>query len=470
MTQALWTSKEVALATSGVATSDWSASGVSIDTRTLKKGDLFVALHGPTFDGHDFVAEAMARGAAAALVDKGGEGANLLKVEDTMTALEALGRAGRTRSRASIIAVTGSVGKTGSKEALKLALGGQGETCASVGSLNNHWGVPLSLARLSPSAAFGVFEIGMNHPGEIHPLSMMVRPNVALITTVEAVHSAFFDSDEAIADAKGEIFNGIEPGGAAVLNRDNGHYHRLVAAARASGITRIISFGTGDEADFRLLEANPDNGGTHIRADLGGSVLTYRLSTPGIHWVLNSLGVLAALAAAGGNIAEAAEALSDLEAPTGRGRFHLIQTGCGEVTLIDESYNASPVSMRAAIAVLGQTRPTGRGRRIAVLGDMLELGSGAASLHGALAEVLVREGIDLVFTAGRDMAFLSDALPPAMRGGHAINSELLLPMLVETLAEGDVVVVKGSLGSKTGLIVQALLGLDAHSKRTVNGD
>ena len=466
----LWTSSEAALATSGEAISEWSASGVSIDTRTLQKGDLFVALHGPNFDGHEFVDEALAKGAVAAFVDKNISADKVLKVADTMAGLEDLGRASRARSAASIIAVTGSVGKTGSKEALKLALSEQGETYASAGSLNNHWGVPLSLSRMSGQAEFGIFEIGMNHPGEINPLSRMVRPNVALITTVEAVHSEFFDTDEAIADAKAEIFAGLIHGGAVVLNRDNRHFLRLHAAARAKGIDRIIGFGTWDEADFRLLDAVSDNGGTIIRANLGGALLTYRLAIAGHHWVVNSLGVLAAIAAAGGNVNDAAEVLGGMEAPAGRGRFHLIHTGAGEVTLIDESYNASPVSMQAAIEVLGQTAPTGDGQRIAVLGDMLELGSGAAQIHTNLAEVLIREGIGLVFTAGRDMAYLADALPPAMRGGHASNTELLLPMVIEALSSGDVIVVKGSAGSKTGIIVEALLGLDAHSKRTVNGD
>jgi UDP-N-acetylmuramoyl-tripeptide--D-alanyl-D-alanine ligase len=471
----LWISKEAMQATDGISTTDWSAAGVSIDTRTLKKGDLFVALHGPNFDGHDFVADALAKGAAAAVVDgEVSDDAFMLKVDDTMVALEALGRASRERSQAAIIAVTGSVGKTGSKEALKYVLSRQGEVSASEGSLNNHWGVPLSLARMPALTDYGIFELGMNHPGEINPLSRMVRPHVALITTVEPVHSEFFDSDEAIADAKAEIFAGLEPGGAAVLNRDNKHFHRLAAAARAKGIDRIIGFGTWDEADFRLLNAVIEKGGTVVRADLGGSMTTYRLSIPGEHWVVNSLGVLAAIAAAGGNVGEAADAFGGMEAPKGRGCFHLIHSGGGEITLIDESYNASPVSMRAAIEVLGQTEPTGSGRRIAVLGDMLELGHNAPGLHANLAENLVRESVDLVFTAGRDMAHLSEALDPAMRGGHAINSELLEPMVREALQPGDVVVVKGSAGSKTGLIVEALLGLDENTgnvaKRVVNGD
>ena len=471
----LWTSKEAAEATGGSSTSDWSAMGVSIDSRTLNEGDLFIALHGPNFDGNGFVADALSKGAAAAVVDGDmHEAAFSLKVDDTLAGLEALGRAARARSRASIIAVTGSVGKTGSKEALKYVLSRQGKTTASEGSLNNHWGVPLSLSRMPARTDYGIFELGMNHPGEINPLSRMVRPHVALITTVEVVHSAFFDSDEAIADAKAEIFAGLESGGTAVLNRDNRHFHRLAAAARAKGIDRIIGFGTWDEADFRLLNAVPENGGTVVQADLGGSLMTYRLSMPGEHWVVNSLGVLAVVAAAGGNVEEAADALGGMEAPKGRGRFHLVHTSGGEITVIDESYNASPVSMRAAISVLGQTDPANGGRRIAVLGDMLELGDNSPRLHAGLVEVLEREKTDLVFTAGRDMTHLYDALAPDMRGGCAANTELLEPMVHEAVRPGDVVVVKGSAGSKTGVIVDMLLALaddaNGNPKRVVNGD
>ncbi|MBL6932270.1 MAG: UDP-N-acetylmuramoylalanyl-D-glutamyl-2,6-diaminopimelate--D-alanyl-D-alanine ligase [Rhodospirillales bacterium] len=473
--QILWTSKEAALASGGVSINDWSATGVSIDTRTLMQGDLFVALHGPNFDGNDFVADALAKGAAAAIVDRTvSDEAFKLKVDDTMMALRALARASRERSLATIIAVTGSVGKTGSKEALKFVLSHQGKTSASEGSLNNHWGVPLSLSRMHRDSAYGIFELGMNHPGEINPLSRMVRPHVALITTVEAVHSEFFETDEAIADAKAEIFAGLEPGGAAVLNRDNRHFHRLASAAQAKNVKRIISFGTWDEADFRLLNAIPEKGGTVIQADLGGSQITFRLAIPGEHWIVNSLGVLAVVAAAGGNVAEAAEALGEFQAPKGRGQFHLVHARGGDITLIDESYNASPVSMRAAIGILAQTKPESGGRRIAVLGDMLELGGNASELHAGLADVLVSEGIDLVYTAGRKMLHLTEALVPAMRGGHAINSQLLAPMVLETAAPGDVVMVKGSAGSKMGFIVDSLLGLDENEngspKRVVNGD
>lgn len=471
----LWTAREAETATGGAIASDWSARGVSIDTRTLKEGDLFVALHGPNFDGNDFVADALSKGAVAAMVDRKLDNETfMLKVEDTMAALQDLGRAARERTRATIIAVTGSVGKTGSKEALKFVLARQGMASASEGSLNNHWGVPLSLARMNAKTEYGIFELGMNHPGEIEPLVKMVRPHVALITTVEAVHSEYFSSEEQIADAKAEIFAGVEPVGAAVLNRDNRHFDRLASAARAHEIQRIIGFGSHTDSDFRLLEATPDLGGTVVRADLGGSIETYRLAIPGEHWVMNSLGVLAAVAAAGGNIEEAALALGELQAPKGRGRSHLIHLAGGEMTLIDESYNASPVSMQAAIKVLGQIKPNGSGRRIAVLGDMLELGDESPAHHAALAEVLVAEGVDTVFTAGADMAHLFEALPSNLRGGHAENSEMLTQKVLDAVGPDDVVTVKGSRGSKTDLIVDALLALDENTngsnQRVVNGD
>ena len=455
----LWTSAQVEHVTQGRASGEWIAGGVSIDSRTLEDGDLFVALHGPNFDGHDFVSDALSRGAVAAIVDKDNEG-SVLKVEDTLIALEALGRAARDRTSATIIAVTGSVGKTGSKDALKFALSRQAKTSANTGSLNNHWGVPLSLSRMPSKTTYGIFELGMNHPGEINPLSKMVRPHVALITTVEAVHSEFFDSDEAIADAKAEIFAGLELDGVVVLNCDNKHFHRLAATARAMGITKIIGFGAWSEADFRLLEAVSDNGGTVVKADLAGTELTYRLAVSGRHWVLNSLGVLAAIAAAGGDIRIAAAALGEMEAGKGRGAFHMLQTVNGEITLIDESYNASPVSMKAAIEVLGETKLGSGGRRIAVLGDMLELGQGSARLHAGLASVLEKEAIDLVFTAGDQMAYLAKALDPVMRAGHAKNTSILRSMVLEEIQPGDAVVVKGSAGSNTGIIVQALLDLN----------
>lgn len=455
----LWTSAQVEFVTQGHSSSDWIANGVSIDSRTLEKGDLFVAVHGPNFDGHDFVSDAFSRGAAAAIVDKNIEGP-VLKVEDTMRALESLGRAARKRTGATIIAVTGSVGKTGSKDAISFALSRQANTFANVGSLNNHWGVPLSLSRMPPQTNYGIFELGMNHPGEIFSLSKMVQPHVALITTVESVHREFFESDVAIADAKAEIFSGLDTNGVAVLNCDNKHYHQLAAAARAKDITNIICFGAGANADFRLLESELNERGTVVKADLGGEVLTYRLAIAGRHWVNNSLGVLAAIAAAGGDFKAAAVALGEMKAGKGRGALHVLRTKKGTFLLIDESYNASPVSMKAAIEVLGGIKPENNGRRIAVLGDMLELGQKSAQLHAELAEVLKKESIDLVFTAGDQMANLAKALNSKMSAGHAQHMSGLEEIVLNAVEPGDVIIVKGSAGSNARTIVNALLALN----------
>ena len=302
--------------------------------------------------------------------------------------------------------------------------------------------------------------MGMNHPGEISLLSKMVCPHVALITTVEAVHREFFDSDNAIADAKAEIFSGMEPDGIVVLNCDNKHFHRLASAAQAHGVTEIIRFGTGREADFRLLKTMPESGGTIIHANLAGIELTYRIAVVGYHWALNSLGVLAAIYAAGGDITNAAATLGEMVAGKGRGACYVLHNANGKFTLIDESYNASPVSMKAAIKVLGETKPGNGGRRIAVLGDMLELGHGSASLHAGLADILEKESIDLVFTAGDQMANLAKEINPAMSAGHAENITILEEMVLKEIQQGDVVVVKGSAGSNTSKIVQAFLNLD----------
>jgi len=459
--ETLWTAQDAATATGGKLTGSWSATGISIDSRTVLPGDLFIAVKGPNFDGHKFAAAALAAGACAVVIDTDpgnlDETAPVLLVANTMQALRDLGMAARARTSARIIAVTGSVGKTGTKEVLKFVLSRQAKTSASKGSLNNHWGLPLSLARMPMQAIFGIFEMGMNHPGEITPLSEMARPHVALITTVEAVHTAQFSSVEAIADAKAEIFAGLEQGGMAVLNRDNDHFHRLTKVATTYGVERVLSFGLSEDADFRLIEESRDAGGSSVTVDIGGHGLSYRLSVAGHHWVMNSLGVLAAVAAAGGNVAEAARSFGDITAPQGRGQVHHIAIAGQSFTLIDESYNASPVSMTASFEVLGQAVPGNGGRRIVVLGDMRELGAGSSARHAALAEPLARNEIDLVFTAGSDMAHLFDAIDPAMRGAHAESAEDLLPTVLAAIGPGDVVMVKGSHGSRTGLIVNALL-------------
>jgi UDP-N-acetylmuramoyl-tripeptide--D-alanyl-D-alanine ligase len=461
---ALWTSEEAAQATGGRSSGVWRASGVSIDSRTVAPGDLFVALRGPNFDGHAFVADALGRGAVAAVVSRHPPGvagtAPLLSVDETFVALRALGMRARARSAARICAVTGSVGKTGVKEALRTVLSRQGATAATAGNLNNHWGLPLSLARMTADAAYGVFEMGMNHPGELVPLSYLARPHVCVITTVEAVHKAHFATVEEIAEAKAEIFTGAEDGASAVLNCDNPQHDRLWAAARRCGIRRIVGFGRDRDAHVRLLEAEAGAEGSRVRADVFGQTVEYRLGVPGSHWVTNSLCVLAAAAELGADVGQVAADLALVSAPAGRGRRLVVRLAEGSFALIDDSYNASPVAMAAAFEVLGRTVPGPGGRRIAVLGDMLELGQEGAALHAGLAEPLQAHGIDLVFTAGSAMANLDRALPASMRAGHAEDSASLAPLVAEAVRPGDVVTVKGSAGSRMGVVVRALQALD----------
>jgi len=455
----LWSAADAAAASGGRNAAPWFASGVSIDSRTVVAGDLFVALRGPHHDGHDFVGPALERGAAAAVVDRQiaglSAGAPLLRVADTFAALNALGVAARARSRARIVAITGSVGKTGTKEALRLALAASGPTFASSGSLNNHWGVPLSLARLPPDAVYGVFELGMNHPDEIIGLGRLVRPHVAVITTVEPVHLGFFGSVEAIADAKAEIFSGLEPGGIAVLNRDNRHYARLAVAAARAGAA-VIGFGADPEAAVRLADFRLEPEGSSFAADCRGTMLCCRLRVAGRHWVCNALAVLGATAAVGADLGGAAAALARFEALPGRGRRYRLAWGGGAVTLIDESYNASPPAMAAALAVLGAVEPSAGGRRIAVLGDMLELGAAAEELHRRLARPLAAAKVDRVFLVGTVMAALFEVLPEPLRAGLWRCAEAAIPALFEFLRAGDVVMIKGSHAAQVDRIVERL--------------
>ncbi len=443
-------------------------TGLSIDTRTLKAGEAFFAIQGENRDGHDFVAAALQAGAGLAVVSQAKRGAMpagapLLFVADVLAALNDLARASRSRSRARIVAVTGSVGKTGTKEALRLALGGQGETHASAASYNNHWGVPLSLALMSATTKYGVFEIGMNHAGEITPLTLLVRPHVAVVTGIEPVHLEYFGTLDAIADAKAEIFSGVEPGGAAVINRDSAQFPRLAAAATAAGVGRIVSFGEHADADARLVDVALQPETSVVRARILGADVTYKLGAPGRHVVQNSLGVLAAAVYAGADLAVAALALAVLEPPVGRGRRTVLDLGGGTALLIDESYNANPTSMRAALALLGQAAVGRHGRRIAVLGDMLELGAPAAALHRGLAEAVAANRIDLVYCAGALMKSLWDALPSERRGGYADSAAALQPQVVAAVRDGDAVMVKGSLGSRMGPIVKALARAHAQT-------
>ena len=477
MNAALWQQNELVAATNGTPSGDWSrpVTGVAIDSRRVEPGDLFIAIAGPNNDGHDYVAQALRAGAAGAVVSRTPPGvaadAALLTVTDTHAALNDIARAARVRSRAKVVAVTGSVGKTGTKEALGVALGALGETYISTGNFNNEYGVPLSLAGLGAGAAYAVFELGMNHAGELTPLSQLVAPDVAVITNIAAVHLAHFDGVAGIAEAKAEIFAGVGPDGVAVLNRDNAYFAFLADAAWRAEIATVIGFGADPDADVRLMRTTATPAGVEARVRVGGNDLTVRLAAHGRHWAVNATAVLGVVQALGGDVERAAAALATVQAPVGRGRLSQVALGDGRtVTVIDDAYNASPTSVRAAIAVLGDVEVKGDCRRIAVLGDMLELGDDAALLHAALARDLVAAKVDRVYSAGPLMAALDDALPSAMRGGHTQASAALPALLLPSLRDGDVVLVKGSLGSQMGLVVDALAQPAAALPPAANGD
>ncbi|HEX5212045.1 MAG TPA: UDP-N-acetylmuramoylalanyl-D-glutamyl-2,6-diaminopimelate--D-alanyl-D-alanine ligase [Pseudolabrys sp.] len=441
--------------------------GLSIDTRTIAKDEAFFAIKGDNRDGHDFVDAALKAGAGLAVVARDQRGrfapdAPLLIVADVLEALRDLARAARARSDARIVAVTGSVGKTSTKEALKLALSADGETHASAASYNNHWGVPLSLARLPQSAKYAVFEIGMNHAGEITPLTGLVRPHVAIVTSIAAVHLEYFGSLKKIADAKAEIFSGFGLGGIAVINRDIRQYSQLMRAAAAAGAARVVSFGTHAKAGARLQRCSLQAESSTVEAIILGQPVTYKLGAPGKHLVLNSLAVLATVSVIGADLALAALALDTLKPAAGRGVRASLRVPGGSALLIDESYNANPASMAAAVALLGQSPVGPHGRRIAVLGDMLELGSQGRALHRGLVEEIAAAGIDLVFCSGPLMQALFEALPSSRRGGYAETAAALEPAVLAAIRDGDAVMVKGSLGSKMGTIVKALEREFAH--------
>ena len=450
----LWTAPEAETATLGKASRDFEVSGLSIDTRTLKAGDLFVALKGDNRDGHDFVRAAFEAHAGAALVTHMPEGGSveswgpLLTVAHTQRGLEDLARAARARSNARILAVTGSAGKTTTKEILALACNALGRTHASAASHNNHWGVPLSLAALPRNAEYGIFEVGMNHFGELRNLVGFVRPHVALVTTIAPAHLEFFGNCEAIADAKSEIFEGVEPGGAALIPSDSAYAARLAMRARQAKVSRIVSFGA--HGDARLLSFAPDGEGMRLKADIMGVVVDCLVGAPGAHIAQNVVGALAAVALLEGDVLNAAAQLKNFTALKGRGaRFD-----AGGITVIDESYNANPASMAAALALLGAAK----GRRIAVLGDMLEMGEGGLAHHAGLANPIADNKVDLVFASGAQMKALWDALPEAQRGAYAENSAGLAPQVMAAVKPGDTVLVKGSNGAKMSLIVETLRG------------
>ena len=460
MTQPLWQWDELVAAAGARAegTPAVAVTGFSIDTRTLKAGDVFVALKAER-DGHEFVPAAFAAGASAALVAdryaRGPQDGALLRVADPVAALAAIGTAARTRSRARIVAVTGSAGKTGTKEMLRLALSDAGATHASEKSYNNHWGVPLTLARMPASAQYGVFEIGMNHAGEITPLTRLVRPHATVITTVEPVHLEYFPSVEAIAEAKAEIFSGLVPGGTAVLPYDNPHFALLKARAAAVG-AHVVSFGYAEDADVRCIQANMDARGSSVIAGVNSQRFPYRIGAPGEHYVKNSLAVLAALRALGADPMRCLPALVKAAAPAGRGARSVLEADGGRILLIDESYNANPASVRAALAAMATVPRADFPRRVAVLGDMLELGAAAPDLHRGLKEAIDAAGVDLVLACGPMMRLLFDHLKPAQQGAWAADSAQLAPRLLDAVGAGDVVMIKGSLASRMGPLADAM--------------
>ncbi len=461
MSDALWTWEALVAAAEGRpdGVPGIPIAGFSIDTRTIVPGEVFVALR-DSRDGHAFVASAFARGAAAALVEMDyarmpADGA-LLRVAAPLEGLRGIARVARARTGARIAAVTGSVGKTGTKEALRACLARVGTVHAAEKSYNNHWGVPLTLARMPASARYGVFEIGMNHAGEITPLAELVRPHVAIVTTVEPVHLEFLGSLDAIAEAKAEIFAGLEPGGTAILNRDNAFFDLLAARAREHG-ARIVSFGHNASADVRPEVMSLDAEGSDIVVRIGERRIAYRLGAPGAHVAQNSLAVVAALDALGADTERAIGALEDLRPAKGRGSRVEFKVADGAILLIDESYNANPASMRSALSAMATVPRARFGRRIAVLGDMLELGPDSGRLHEDLKEPVDAADVDLVFACGPDMQRLFAALPAARRGEWGKTSQDILGPLLAAVRAGDVVMVKGSLGSRMAPLVEALM-------------
>jgi len=452
----LWSAEEAATATKGRRSVEWNAYGVSIDTRSIEAGDLFVALHGDNRDGHEFVPAALSKGAAAALVSRAlgniATDAPLLVVGDTQQGLEALGRASRARCAARIVAVTGSAGKTTTKEMLKLILASAGRVAASAASYNNHWGVPLSLARMPRTAAYGVFELGMNHEGEIRGLVKQVRPHVALVTTIAPAHLEYFGTLEAIADAKAEIFEGIEPSGSAILPADNSQFARLKKRAVEARVSRVLAFGRGAGADARLLSTRDHARGQDVVAEIGGERIGFTIGASGAHIAMNAVASLLAARELGMDVQRAASQLAEFSALKGRGaRFSV-----AGIEIIDESYNANPASMAAALDLLGSAQVGAQGRRIAVLGDMLELGAQSPELHRALSSPIAAVHADLVFLCGPKMAALWQALPAKSRGAYCEKSSDLAPLVVSAVQEGDIILVKGSFGSRMSVIIDAL--------------
>lgn len=452
---ALWTSAEIAAATGGIASTAFSANGVAFDSREVGAGDLFIALKGENTDGHRFVDAAFEQGAAGAIVSQPVGHPNI-QVADTTAALDALGVAARARTAAKIAGVTGSVGKTGTKEALSAALarGKRGAVHRSVKSYNNHTGVPLSLSRMPADSAFGVFEMGMNHAGELAALTRLVRPHVALITAIAPAHIEFFDSIEGIADAKGEIFQGLEPGGTAIIPFDSPHRDRLIGHAKPHA-SSILTFGSGDGADVRALDRVSTPGGTMVTAVLPDAEISFTLSQPGDHWVSNAMAVLAAIYALGGDLAAGGLALADFSGLPGRGAHYRIPVGDGEALLIDESYNANPTSVAATLDVLAGIDAK---RRIIVLGAMRELGAMSDELHAGLADPIVAAGVDYALLVGSGIEPLARALEGRIESAHWPDASSAGESLRKLMHADDAILIKGSNAIGLGRIVATLRG------------
>jgi UDP-N-acetylmuramoyl-tripeptide--D-alanyl-D-alanine ligase len=453
----LWTSDEIAAATGGTASATFEVTGVTFDSREVEPGHVFIALKGEATDGHCFLDQAFAEGAAGALVSADTAHPHV-RIADTMEALNDLGRASRARSGARICGVTGSVGKTGTKEALYEALerSAPGAAHRSVMSYNNHTGVPLSLARMPREARFGVFEMGMNHPGELAALTRLVRPHVAIVTAIAPAHREFFASEEEIADAKGEIFQGLEPGGTAIIPFDSPHRDRLITAARPHA-AKIVTFGLDKGADVRARDFVPaSNGGSLIAAILPDAELTFTVSQPGEHWVSNSLAVLAAVEALGGDLAAAGLALADLPGLKGRGERHIIPIDGGEALLIDESYNANPASMVVTLRTFGAQKTAGR--RIAVLGAMRELGRASEDFHAGLAEPVEAARVERAILVGKEMESLAKALGQKVKITHVPDTAAATELVKEEVRAGDSILVKGSNSIGLAALVEALTG------------
>lgn len=461
----LWTTSDLMAAMNGrpMGNLPEGITGISIDSRSIEKGEAFFAIKGDRVDGHDYAGIAIANGAALLVVSEaklpalGRVTAPMIVVDDVLDAMVRLGCAARDRSAAKIIAVTGSVGKTTTKEMLRHILSPSGRVHASVASFNNHWGVPLTLSRMPENTDFGIFEIGMNHADEIRPLVRMVRPHVAIITTIAAAHLGNFKDLDEISAAKAEIMEGLVEDGHVILNRDNEQFETLERAASALGVAHVHSFGASAKADFRMVEFSGGSDDAVLWAAVDGQTLEIQIGAPGRHIAENALAALAAARLVGADMQAATAALASLQPEKGRGARHRLSIGSGSFVLIDESYNANPASMLAAIALLRDTELPEGGRRIAILGDMLEMGEFSDTVHADLAQPLVEAGIRDVWLAGPQMSHLRDVLPADIRVEYRENVDELKGFAVSSIAAGDVVMVKSSKGTGCGRIVSALL-------------